>query len=78
MAKLKYISEYPVNNEAKEIEFKFDDDLDIYELRILFIRMAHAMGYGPNSILNAFGPIDSSTEDIDDFFIQIRKIDEDE
>lgn len=78
MARLKYLSDNSKNREVQEIEFKFSDTLDLKEIRIIFIRMIHALGYSPKNISDVFGPIDSSTYNVDDFFIKIRTPDKNE
>jgi len=72
MARLKFTSEYSHNRETQEIEFKFPDDVDIDELRIIFIRMAYAMGYQKGSIESTFGPESINSFNMEDFYIQIR------
>ena len=50
--------------EAKKIVFDFDGDLDIYELKTIFIRLAKALGYHEDNILEVMGTPDESPEDI--------------
>jgi hypothetical protein len=66
MAKLIFKLNEDYNREAKEIEFTVPDDMNIYELKTVFCRLAAAMGYSPNSIENAFGDIDDVDTDDDD------------
>jgi hypothetical protein len=55
MAKLIYNSEDLLNKEAQKIKFVISDDLDIYEFKLICVRMASAMGYHYKSIERAFG-----------------------
>ena len=41
--------------EASNIELTVPDDMDIFEYRIMCIRLASAMGYTESSIKRAFG-----------------------
>jgi hypothetical protein len=58
--------------EPKKIVFNVPKDLNIYEYRIMCIRMAQAMGFGSENILDAFGPVDVPYYMVDDD-IEIRK-----
>ena len=58
--------------EPKKIVFNVPKDLNIYEYRIMCIRMAQAMGFGEESIEDAFGPVDVPYYMIDED-IEIRK-----
>lgn len=58
--------------EAKKIVFNVPNDLNIYEYRIMCIRMAQAAGYVEESISAAFGPVDVPYY-MDDEEIEIRK-----
>ena len=56
MAKLKFTyldNEY--NREAKVIEFEFADNINIKELKTIFIRMTHALGFQQKNITETFG-----------------------
>ena len=55
MGKLIFTNDTKYNREASNIEFTLPDDMDIFEYRIMCIRMAGAMGYGETSIKRAFG-----------------------
>lgn len=64
--------------EASEIEFKVPDDMDINEFKVMCIRLAHSMGYHPNTIDSAFGDIDNvwgseDKKDIMDLFNDITR-----
>ena len=58
MGKLIFTNDTEYNREASKIEFTLPEDMDIFEYRIMCIRMASAMGYGPQSIKRAFGEED--------------------
>lgn len=58
--------------EPKKIVFNVPKDLNSYEYRIMCIRMAQAMGFGEESIEDAFGPVDVPYYMIDED-IEIRK-----
>jgi len=62
-----YTSEDSLNREAKNISFDVPDDMNIYEYKIMCVRLAHAMGYHHNSVKNAFGNLDYETESDRDF-----------
>ena len=67
MGLLNYESESSHNREAKNISFDVPDDMNIYEYKIMCVRMAHAMGYDHNSFKKAFGSLDYETESDRDF-----------
>jgi len=67
MGLLNYESESSHNREAKNISFDVPDDMNIYEYKIMCVRMAHAMGYHHNSVKKAFGSLDYETESDRDF-----------
>ena len=50
--------------EAKEIELTVPDDMDIYEFKVMCVRMASALGYQEKSIQNAFGDLVFGNEDV--------------
>jgi len=58
--------------EPKKIVFNVPKDLNIYEYRIMCIRMTQAMGFGEENIVDAFGPIDEPYY-MDDEEIEIRE-----
>ena len=58
--------------EPKKIVFNIPKDLNIYEYRIMCIRMAQAMGYGEDNIFDAFGPVDVPYLEVEED-IAIRK-----
>jgi hypothetical protein len=41
--------------------------MNIYEYKIMCVRLAHAMGYHHNSVKKAFGSLDYETESDRDF-----------
>lgn len=54
------------NREASKIEFTVPDDMNIWEYKVMCIRLASAIGYAPKSIDTAFGDgYDRSSETID-------------
>jgi len=67
MAILSYESEDSLNREAKNIRFDVPDDMNIYEYKIMCVRLAHAMGYHHSSVKKAFGDLDYETESDRDF-----------
>jgi hypothetical protein len=67
MAILSYTSEESQIREAKQISFDVPDDMNIYELKVMCVRLAHSMGYHPNSVKKAFGELDYETESEKDF-----------
>lgn len=67
MAILSYESEDSLNREAKNIRFDVPDDMNIYEYKIMCVRLAHAMGYHYNSVKKVFGETDYETESDRDF-----------
>jgi len=58
--------------EPKRIVFNVPKDLNIYEFRIMCIRMSQALGYGENNIMDAFGPVDTPYYMVEDD-IEIRE-----
>ena len=60
------------SKEANEITFDFDDGLTIDEFKIICIRMAGAMGYGPKSIKKSFGEIDDGNHNIEDLIRELK------
>lgn len=67
MGFLSYESEDSHNREAKHISFDVPDDMNIYEYKIMCVRLAHAMGYHHNSVKKVFGDLDYETESDRDF-----------
>lgn len=56
MAKIRYEHSTPDEvREANVIEFTVPDDMDIYEYRIMCIRLASALGYTSETIKRGFG-----------------------
>ena len=62
MAILSYKSEEPTNREAMHVSFDMPDDMNIYEFKIMCVRLASSIGYQPNSIKRAFGETNSKPE----------------
>jgi hypothetical protein len=62
MAILSYKSEEPTNREAMNISFDVPDDMNIYEFKIMCVRLASSIGYHQNSINKAFGDTEYETE----------------
>ena len=50
-------------SEIKTIEIRFPEGPDIYDFKILCIRLAHSLGYSPDSIREAFGEVKHPNED---------------
>lgn len=67
MGFLSYESEDSHNREASIISFDVPDDMNIYEYKIMCVRLAHAMGYHHNSVKKAFGNLDYETKSDRDF-----------
>jgi hypothetical protein len=61
MAILTYTSEEPTNREAMSVSFDMPDDMNIYEFKIMCVRLASSLGYHPNSIKSAFGETEIRT-----------------
>jgi hypothetical protein len=55
MAKFIFIIDEDQNREASKIEFEVPNDMDVWEYKIMCIRMAGAMGYASLSVKKAFG-----------------------
>lgn len=62
-----YESKDSLNREANNIRFDVPDDMNIYEYKIMCVRLAHAMGYHHNSISKVFGSLDYETQSDRDF-----------
>jgi hypothetical protein len=71
-----YESEDSLNREAKNIRFDVPDDMNIYEYKIMCVRLAHAMGYHHNSVKKVFGELDYETESDRDFKQWIKSLNE--
>jgi len=55
MAKLIYeLEQDDFISEASKVEFTISQDLDIYEFHTMCIRLAHSIGFHPDSIDDAF------------------------
>jgi hypothetical protein len=65
-------SEGTDTREPKKIVFNVPKDLNIYEYRIMCIRMAQATGFGEENVIDAFGPVDVPYYMVDED-IEIRK-----
>lgn len=65
MAKIRYEHSDPEEiREAQNIEFTVPDDLNIFEYRIMCMRLASALGYTSESIKKAFGEESDPEADI--------------
>jgi hypothetical protein len=62
MAILSYKSEEPTNREAMSISFDMPDDMNIYEFKIMCVRLASSIGYQSKSIKSAFGETENRPE----------------
>ena len=51
--------------EAKKIEFEFTDNLNIYGLKTIFIRLAKALGYADSDVLEILGTPQESPEELE-------------
>jgi hypothetical protein len=51
------IDDTEFNREASSVSFTVPDDMDIYEFKVMCIRLASALGYTNSSIKNAFGEL---------------------
>jgi hypothetical protein len=74
MAILSYKSEEPLNREANNISFDVPDDMNIFEFKIMCVRMASAMGYTDTTIKKAFGNTDYESESDREFKEFIKSI----
>lgn len=50
--------------EAKKIEFEFTNNLNIYGLKTIFIRLAKALGYKDEHVLEILGKPEESPEEL--------------
>lgn len=55
MGVLSYLNESTNNREAKKINLDVPDDMNIFEFKIMCVRLAASMGYADSSIKKAFG-----------------------
>jgi hypothetical protein len=74
MAILIYKSEEPLNREAKNISFDVPDDMNIFEFKIMCVRMASALGYTDTTIKKAFSDTDYESESDREFKQFIKSI----
>jgi hypothetical protein len=74
MAILSYKSEEPLNREANNISFDVPDDMNIFEFKIICVRLASAMGYTDYTIKKAFGDTDYESESDREFKQFIKSI----
>ena len=74
MAILSYKSEEPLNREAKNISFDVPDDMNIFEFKIMCVRMASALGYTDTTIKKAFSDTDYESESDREFKQFIKSI----
>lgn len=75
MDKLKYSRNSSGDTrEPNDIEFTIPSDLNIYEFKIVCIRLAKALGYSDDNITNIFGKIDVDFEDMEFNMKSNRKI----
>lgn len=58
------IDDTEFSREASSVEFTVPDDMNIYEFKVMCIRLASALGYTNSSIKKAFG--DTYTESSSD------------
>jgi hypothetical protein len=62
MGMLSYTNESSENREARKINLDVPDDMNIFEYKIMCVRLASAMGYTDVSIKKAFGSTDYESE----------------
>ena len=74
MAILSYKSEEPLNREANNISFDVPDDMNIFEFKIMCVRMASALGYTDTTIKKAFSDTDYESESDREFKQFIKSI----
>jgi hypothetical protein len=74
MAILSYKSEEPLNREAKNISFDVPDDMNIFEFKIMCVRLASAMGYTDYTIKKSFGDTEYESESDREFKQFIKSI----
>lgn len=67
MGMLSYINESSDNREARKINLDVPDDMNIFEFKIMCVRLASAMGYTDVSIKKAFGSTDYESESDKEF-----------
>jgi hypothetical protein len=51
------IDDTEFNREASSVSFTVPDDMDIYEFKVMCVRLASALGYTNSSIKKAFGEL---------------------
>jgi hypothetical protein len=64
MDKLIYKRGTKDTREFQKIEFDIHEDLNITEFKLVCIRLAKALGYSENNIVEIFGNVDASMENI--------------
>jgi len=74
MAILSFINESEYNREARNISFDVPDDMNIFEFKIMCVRMASALGYTDTTIKKAFGDDDYESESDREFKQFIKSI----
>jgi hypothetical protein len=67
MATLSLINDDNLNREAKKITLEIPDDMNIFEFKIICVRLASAMGYTDVSIKKAFGTTEYETDEDTEF-----------
>ena len=63
MARITYNINDNEIREANEITFNFPDDINIYEFKTICVRLAHSLGYHPNSIDKSFGDLEDEPKE---------------
>lgn len=63
------------NREASEIELTVPDDMNIYEYKVMCVRLASALGYAEKTIQKGFGDLvygDDNVNDIKDLLDELN------
>jgi len=67
MGLLSFTNESSYNREAKKIELDVPDDMNIFEYKIMCVRLAACLGYTDGSIKKAFGSTEYESESDKEF-----------
>jgi hypothetical protein len=67
MGLLSFTNESSYNREAKKIELDVPDDMNIFEYKIMCVRLAACMGYTDSTIKKVFGSTEYESESDKEF-----------
>lgn len=74
MGLLSFTNDSDYNREAQKIELAVPDDMNIFEFKIMCVRLASALGYTDTSIKKSFGSTEYESESDKEFKLFLQTL----